>query len=182
MRFNRTYVTINAKISAWKNMKTRYRNTFEQLNNDTIRGFDRHGNEFLFDAEDYPEVTQYYWAVNNDGSVIGSIGNGVTVFMHRWLMKAPKGMVVDHINHNQHDNRKTNLRICTRKENTWNKSPISKKGNRIGIVQYRKKFLAHISVNGNHRSKMFATYEEALNQRIKWEQELFGEFAPYEEK
>jgi len=41
-------------------------------------------------------------------------------YLHRFIMDAPHGKVVDHINHNKLDNRKSNLRICSYAENTQN--------------------------------------------------------------
>jgi len=43
-----------------------------------------------------------------------------SVLLHRWIMGTPVGMVVAHINGDTLDNRKKNLRICTKLENQYN--------------------------------------------------------------
>ncbi|MGA2914772.1 MAG: HNH endonuclease [Sedimentisphaerales bacterium] len=45
-----------------------------------------------------------------------------------FIMKPPKGMVVDHINHDGFDNRRENLRICTQRQNTLNRKYKSNTG------------------------------------------------------
>lgn len=40
--------------------------------------------------------------------------------MHRFITNAPKELEVDHINGNRLDNRKENLRICTKSQNLRN--------------------------------------------------------------
>jgi hypothetical protein len=44
-----------------------------------------------------------------------------TLDMARFIMEPPAGMVVDHINGDALDNRRTNLRICTPEQNWMNK-------------------------------------------------------------
>lgn len=91
--------------------------------------------------------------------------------------------VVDHINGDSLDNKKSNLRICTQQENSKN----GRKTNRIVGISFIKNY------NGTDKSKWTArichnyktiylgyynTAEEALLARLKKEQELCGEYGP----
>lgn len=53
-------------------------------------------------------------------------GRHKKVYMHRFIMNAPKGLEVDHINHDGLDNRKSNLRVCTHSENLRNRKEAAK--------------------------------------------------------
>lgn len=86
--------------------------------------------------------------------------------------------MVDHINGNKLDNRKSNLRICTDAENARNSS--KKSGNFKG-VQWRSdkhKFRARIMDNGKEIFIGYFTNEiEAAKAYDTKAKELFGEFA-----
>lgn len=92
-----------------------------------------------------------------------------TIGLHRWILNCPKGLQVDHINHNTLDNRKCNLKICTQLENANNKGFY--KNNKSGIkgVYFIKLFncwvaeLKHNKVC--YRSKRCKTREEAVVER-----------------
>ena len=47
-------------------------------------------------------------------------GKNKTLRLHRLIIEAKPGEIVDHINRNKLDNRLSNLRICSQKENTHN--------------------------------------------------------------
>ena len=81
----------------------------------------------LVDTEDYDWLNQYKWhsGINTDKKIFYAITylskNKQHIQMARFIMDCPKGMVVDHINGNQLDNRKKNLRICTQHQNSMNR-------------------------------------------------------------
>jgi hypothetical protein len=83
----------------------------------------------IVDAEDYEKLAGYKWcAVKTrriwyaERSAQLTVGKHrqYHISMHRQIMNKPKGLFVDHINHNGLDNRKANLRIVTQKQNCWN--------------------------------------------------------------
>lgn len=87
-------------------------------------------------------------------------------------------VVVDHINGNSLDNRLSNLRKCTLKENMQN---IRKKNSFVGVNYNKqtKKWTARIM--HNYKGKQlgsFLTQAEALMARLKAEKEICGEFGP----
>lgn len=64
-----------------------------------------------------------------------------SVQLHRFLMDAPVGSVVDHVSGNTLDARKSNLRITTRQMNVWNR-PRAR-----GYSLYKGRYVAKIKVN-----------------------------------
>jgi len=110
--------------------------------------------------------------------------------MHRIIMDPPKGMDIDHINGNTLDNRKENLRICTRSQNSQNKklrrdSASCYKGvYKVKSRNLKKPFNAYVgdpetSYPNKRQIRLgyYATAEEAARVRDKKAKELFGEFA-----
>lgn len=92
-------------------------------------------------------------------------------YIHRIIMDPPADMVVDHININPLDNRRVNLRICTKAENNRNIS--MRRNNTSGImgVTYDstkttlKKWVGQKYYNGKYYRKAFLTKEEAIAHR-----------------
>ena len=97
-------------------------------------------------------------------------------YLHRVIAKAKKGEIVDHINGNTLDNRRENLRICTRQQNIWN---MRDKPNRFrGVVPHQGKWTARITVNyKNHYIGIFAKPEDAARAYNEAAKKHFGEFA-----
>jgi hypothetical protein len=60
----------------------------------------------IIDEEDYDKVCIYKWRLSNGYA----IGGPKTIKLHRFIMNAENGLMIDHINGNKLDNRKSNLR------------------------------------------------------------------------
>lgn len=87
----------------------------------------KHGEQIIIlDDEDYDRIIKdkikiwinYAPTVRSCYAIFWE--NNKRIRLHRWLTNCPKGMCVDHINHNTLDNRKCNLRICTTFGNNQN--------------------------------------------------------------
>lgn len=102
--------------------------------------------------------------------------------IHRLIMGVTdKNIIVDHINHNGLDNRKSNLRVCTNNQNICNcLTPKNNKSGHKGVYWSgeRKKWCAQISINNKTKSLgRYNTIEEAIEAREKAAKEYYGEFA-----
>lgn len=84
------------------------------------------------DITDYEELSKHKWFAKKTtaksypyGSYYAAKSKRVdgkmkTIYMHREITNCPDDKEVDHINSDTLDNRKVNLRICTRVENMAN--------------------------------------------------------------
>lgn len=86
----------------------------------------------MVDDEDYEYLIQWKWQTRKGCNTFyaeRAFWNGKNnskISMHREIMKTPKELQVDHINHNGIDNQKNNLRNCTRSQNQMNTLPSGK--------------------------------------------------------
>lgn len=138
-------------------------------------------NKILIDKNDFECVKKYSWCISKTGYAVSNI-NGKTKKMHRIILNIDNPeQVVDHINHNKLDNRKSNLRITTAKQNSRNTS-VSK-NNKIGILGISQtkygKFRARIMVDRKEiRLGNYDFLDDAIKARKSAEKKYFGKFAP----
>lgn len=114
------------------------------------------GMEAIVDLADLPAVAPFNWAAlctkTGHGYAQRSTtidGKSTHILMHRAIMGAPAGMVIDHLNGNGLDNRRANLRVCSHNDNM--KNQVVHRINRLGLKgvwEAKGKYRASIQHNG----------------------------------
>ncbi len=152
----------------------------------------------LVDDADYERVKDFRWyaARQNKRPLAYRVVEADEGVHYRYLYvellgQIPRGMVVNHKNHDPLDCRHNNLRVCTQQQNMWNRSPrANKKYSRykcVNLSWYCKdgtrrtlpkpwSALVVIGKQRHHRG-MFADEKEAYEASVELMTELHGEFA-----
>lgn len=138
------------------------------------------GDEFYFDECDYDAVSQHTWRIDKYGYVVTDIDGKVGVRLHRFLLSTDAEMI-DHINGNTFDNRRSNLRVADAHTNQMNRRVGANSSTGHTGVIFRKNrgvYSASIKKDGKQYSLgCYKTIDEAIQARRKAEKELFGEYA-----
>jgi len=137
----------------------------------------------IVDAEDYDRLNQDKWYAGKCKNTYyaGRVEGGKTIKMHREIMHAPKGVLVDHINHNGLDNRKSNLRLCTHAQNCYNQQACATGTSKYKGVSWHKsnsKWSARIRCDRKFYN--LGEFDNQMEAAMAYDDkavELFGEFA-----
>jgi hypothetical protein len=73
----------------------------------------------IVDHDDALEMYQHRWAATKRGNALYVRGtvNGESILLHRFIMKPPAPMAVDHADGDPLNNRRSNLRVCMNCDN-----------------------------------------------------------------
>ena len=155
------------------------------------------GYSILLDEEDYQKVNEVNWSPSfrgrkdpNKRYFVGNVklSGRKQEFLHRFILNAPSYLMVDHINGDILDNRKSNLRFATRSQNHANTPKYkSNKSGYKGVWLQREK---RKGKKAKDRWMATATYQgrtihlgsfkipsEAAKAYDQFILEKFGEFA-----
>lgn len=78
------------------------------------------GKVAIVDDEDFEWLSQWKWCAGCAGKYALRGHERRALYMHRFILGASAGTLVDHVNGNGLDNRRCNLRLCTTRENSRN--------------------------------------------------------------
>lgn len=133
--------------------------------------------KFLIDQEDLDRVMTKKWRYWKGRFYTG---NQKPISIYQFIMNPPNGKVVDHINGNVADNRKSNLRVIEQSKNLINKAILSNNKSGISGVMWdkeRSKWAAEIRMDNIKCSlSRYNNIEDAVYARYYSELKLFKEF------
>jgi len=142
------------------------------------------GRVAIVDEIDYEYLNQFKWYFKSEYAVRNDYINGIrtTVRMHRIIMNCTESICeVDHIDFNKLNNRRYNLRICTRSENMINKIKSGLYSSNYKGVSFNKdknKYIARVKKNG--KSIFLGLFESEIEAALAYDRaakNLFGEYA-----
>jgi len=140
------------------------------------------GHEAIIDAADADFVLSRSWGVMRSPKrrAVYAVGKSVGVrdkLLHRLLLNAPRHLLVDHIDRNGLNNRRSNIRLCTSSQNQFNRES-ARPGLFKGVYQNRSGFYVRIGHEGKSLyGGTYPTAEEAARAYDRMAVELHGEFA-----
>jgi hypothetical protein len=146
------------------------------------------GYSIIIDDEDFEWASRFKWYAHNCGGKTRTEkrparrtnvaeGRNVIFFVHH-IVKAEKGLVVDHINGDPWDNRRENLRICTHAQNLRNRRKHLTSNPFKGVYPRGATFMSRISFDGEGFN--LGTYDTAEAAAFAYDaaaMHLHGEFA-----
>ena len=125
----------------------------------------------------YKRATRSFYVQSKDT-------NGTTIFLHRFLTNAKQGEVVDHINYDTLDNRRScNLRNISHSENFQNRKETYRGNKSTGLKniswnESKQRYIVKLFING--RSKYFGSFKkDEFDKAIECAKSARAEYFPF---
>lgn len=127
-------------------------------------------------ARPCPCRTGLFYAVAHSSTKGGA--KRQTIYMHRLIIAAEPSQLVDHINCDGLDNRRSNLRLATHADNSRNRRYVKSSTGYRGVIRNGDRFRAALGING--KMYYFGSYGDPISAAKAYDMAAsahFGEFA-----
>lgn len=137
---------------------------------------------FYMDKEGLEEVLKNPWFIGGNGYVTSArMRTGETrIYLHRMLLNASEEDVVDHIDRNPLNNRRSNLRITTQSRNMMNSTISSDNTSGTKGISFDKKLEKWHAYISKDKKRIHLGYfyclEDAIKARESAEKEHHGQY------
>lgn len=141
----------------------------------------------IVDDEDYERINVWSWHTKDQCSThyarrsFLESGKGKTTTMHRDILRAKKGDIIDHIDGDGLNNRKSNLRFVTKNQNSMNCLPYK---NTYSIYKgahwHKTQNKWHSKIKKDGKNIYIGSFNDEIEAAKAYDlkaKELFGEYA-----
>ena len=142
----------------------------------------------LVDQEDYDRVAAFKWAASRTkegftwyGQRSVWTGSGYrTVLLHRFILDAPSGRQVDHINGDGLDNRRANLRLATGSQNAANRVRLTTNTSGFrGITWMPKRGKWQVALKHHGRNVFLGLFDDKIAAARAYDRGAAATWGPF---
>lgn len=140
------------------------------------------GMHTLVDECDYERLSQYKWYMAKSERNYYAVRNSgrKRIRMHREITGAPEDKVVDHIDNDGLNNRRSNLRVCTHKQNSRNARSHKGTSKYKGVCLHKQYGKWQTAIGCDGKKVLIGYFDdetEAAKAYDEYARKLFGEYA-----